>query len=120
MLTEKDLTDLKDKLRPYLPVFKKTIASIKDQDISNYPVFLIFRGDVDAGVGLTLIDKGHLSDDWVVNASTLEEMASKKIVAMQNVERFTEVYKSNTESACCFVWTQGAAQVAFIPLRPKK
>ncbi|WP_020536406.1 hypothetical protein [Lewinella cohaerens] len=115
MLSEKGLHDLKKQLHPYLLLLVKTANTIKDQDISNYPVFVVYQEEEAAGLGIPVVAAEATTEGWSVNASTLEELAAKKVVAMENVERFTTVYKTNEGAICCLVWHEGNAQFVFIP-----
>lgn len=115
MLSEKGLHDLKKQLHPYLLLLVKTANTIKDQDISNYPVFVVYQEEEAAGLGIPVVAAEATKEGWSVNASTLEELAAKKVVAMENVERFTTVYKTNEGAICCLVWHEGNAQFVFIP-----
>lgn len=115
MLSEKALHGLKNQLQPFLLLLVKTATAIKDQDISNYPVFVVYQEEEAGGLGLPVVAADATSEGWSVNATTLEELAAKKVVAMENVDRFTTVYKTNEGALCCLVWQEGAAQFVFIP-----
>lgn len=115
MLSEKGLHSLKKQLHPYLLLLVKTANSIRDQDISNYPVFVVYQEEEAAGLGIPVIAAEATTEGWSINASTLEELAAKKVVAMENVERFSSVYKTNEGAICCLVWHEGNAQFVFIP-----
>ena len=115
MLSEKGLHGLKKQLHPYLLLLVKTANSIRDQDISNYPVFVVYQEEEAAGLGIPVIAAEATTEGWSINASTLEELAAKKVVAMENVERFSSVYKTNEGALCCLVWHEGNDQCVFIP-----
>ena len=88
MLSEKELNDLRQELLPFLPLLEKTAESVRDQDISNYPIFVLYQQEENAGLGIPVVAADSASTPWSVNVSTLEELATKKVVAMENVERF--------------------------------
>lgn len=115
MLSEKELHELRQVLLPYLPLLEKAAASVQDQDISNYPIFVLYQQEENAGLGIPVVAGTPENTGWSVNVSTLEELATKKVVAMENVERFSSVYKTNPQALCCLVWNGGAAQIVFIP-----
>jgi len=115
MLSEKELHQLRELLLPYLPLLEKASESVRDQDISNYPIFVLYQQEENAGLGIPVVAADAENVAWSINVSTLEELATKKVVAMENVERFTAVYKSNPDALCCLVWNGGAAQIVFIP-----
>ena len=115
MLSEKGLHGLEKQLQPFLLLLVKTANAIMDQDISNYPVFVVYQEEEAAGLGLPVIAAEATPDKWSINVTTLEELAAKKVVAMENVDRFTSVYKTNEGAICCLVWHEGNAQFVFIP-----
>lgn len=116
MLAEKELYRLKKELQPSLALMQKAVNSIQDQEISNYPIFVVFKESGEVGVGIPLVKKDDTSDSWSINASTLEELATKKVVSMEKIEQFTSVYKTHQDTICCLVWIQGSAQFVFLPL----
>lgn len=109
------MQQLQHALRPYLPLMGNAAESVRDQDISNYPVFAVFPHSGEVAVGLALVDGTDSSHGWSVNVTTLEELAAKNVVAMENVERFTAVYKTHPDALCCLTLHEGAAQFVFIP-----
>lgn len=115
MLSEKALQELQHQLQPYLLLLVKTANAISDQNISNYPVFVVYQEEEAAGLGLPVVAAEATKDGWSINATTLEELATKKVVAMENVERFIPVYKSNEGAICCLVWQEDDARFVFIP-----
>jgi len=119
MFSEKELQQVKEELQPLLPIMKKAATSIKDEEISNYPVFIVYKEDEEIGLGIPLLDENQMKENWGVNASTLEELATKKVVAMENVERFCDIYKTHPNSICFLVWNKNGAQIVFLPLIPQ-
>ncbi len=119
MLTEKELYRFKKELQPSMDIMEKAIHSIQDQEISKYPVFVVFKEKEEVGIGLPLVVKDDSNDSWSINASTLEELATKKVVLMENIKRFTDIYKTHQNTACCLVWTEGSGQFVFLPLPTK-
>jgi len=116
MLGEKELQKIQENLRTHFPLLVDAATAITDQDISNYPVFVIFRMTDDSGIGLPVIAGNDANANWSVNLTTLEELASKQVVDMANVERFTAVYKTHTDSLCCLIYHAGKAQFVFMPV----
>lgn len=115
MLSEKGLHGLEKQLQPFLLLLVKAANAVKDQEISNYPLFVVYQEEEAAGLGLPVVSAEATPDKWSINVSTLEELAAKKVVAMENVERFTAVYKTNEGAICCLVWHEGNAQFVFVP-----
>jgi hypothetical protein len=105
---------LETELKPYLPVISKAADTILDQDVSSYPIFIVHQMDaVDIGIALL----SHEAEDgpaWSVHASTLEELATKKVIEMNKVDNFREVYKDPRENLCHFVLSDLGANFMFI------
>lgn len=105
---------LETELKPYLPVIGKAADTILDQDVSSYPLFIVHQMDT-VDIGILLLS--HQADDgpeWSVNASTLEELATKKVVEMSKVDAFRQVYKDPRENLCLFVLSDLGANFMFI------
>ena len=115
MLGKKSLHQLQSNLKPYLSIITQAADSIRTQEISNYPLFVLYQQDEHPGIGLPLIAATARANKWSVNASTLEELVAKKIVAMENVDRFREVYKTHPDDLCCLVWHEDHGQFVFLP-----
>lgn len=118
MLDAQKLNALQEVLRPFLPLIAKAADAIVDQDISNYPIFVVYQEEEQAGLGLAVVAGTVENDHWSVNISTLEELATKQVVAMEKVDSFRKIYQSNPNSLCWLVWQNGAAQIVFVP-RPE-
>ncbi|MEZ4985360.1 MAG: hypothetical protein R2795_10045 [Saprospiraceae bacterium] len=101
-------------LQPLLPLLEQAASNVQDQMISNYPVMLVFPATEEASIGLPLVDAGQAG--WSVNITTLEELVTKGIVEMANVDRFREVYKSNKASLCCLLLDNVQPRFIFIPV----
>ncbi len=115
MLSENELKILQQQLQPILPLIAQAADVIIDQDVSRYPVFIVSKSLEDIGLGLPVVPGTTNAGDWSVNASTLEELAAKQVVAMEKVDQFRSIYKSNSPSLCMLVWREGPAQFAFLP-----
>ena len=76
MTPEESLQQLQQTLLPYLPLMANAAEAVRDQDISNYPVFAVFPHSSEVGVGLPLVDGTASSHGWSVNVTTLEELAA--------------------------------------------
>ena len=120
MLSEKELTTLQQQLQSILPLLTQAADAVVDQDVSHYPVFIVFQSLEETGLGLPVVRGTSDTGNWSVNVSTLEELAAKKVVAMEKVDQFRSIYKSNSPSLCMLVWKEGPAQFAFIPRQEVK
>ena len=115
MLSEQKLYNFKKELSVYHTMLIQAAENIADQDISNYPVFVAYQQEEEAGLGLPLIAAAPDTAQWSVNVSTLEELVAKKVVAMEQVDRFRSVYNTHTHDLCYLVWHEGTAQFIFVP-----
>lgn len=117
MLTETALRNLKQQLDVYLSLLAQAAETIQVQDISNYPVFMVYQSEEHPGLGLPVVaaQPGEENFNWSINATTLEELAAKKVVAMENVDRFRAVYKTHSNAICCLVWHEDGGQFVFLP-----
>lgn len=105
---------LETELKPYLPVIGNAADTILDQDVSSYPIFVVHQMDtVDIGI-LLLSHQAQEGPAWSVHASTLEELATKKVVEMSKVDSFRKVYKNPRENICLFVLSDLGANFMFI------
>lgn len=91
--------------------FLKTIQTIRDENVSNYPILIAFPSFTNLNIGLPIKEEGSLS----FNATTLEELAMKKIVDMDRVDGFRKLYKEKQDSFCIFLLEKPAPQFVFVP-----
>ena len=87
--------------------------TIRTENVSNYPIFVATKLEIDLGIALLL--RGDLPDDWAVNASTLEEFHAKRIIDVEKIEEFRSLYRQHNEDICVFVLSEGGAKFVFIP-----
>jgi len=113
MAIEKNFEQLQKDLSPYQPLLSNTSDTILDQEISRYPVFVIHQQMVEIGVPMLIKKEG--GPQWSVNASTLEELATKKVVEMTKVDQFRKIFKDPLHFFCLFVITEENASFVFIP-----
>lgn len=102
---------LESQLKPLIPVIGKAADTILDEDVSKYPIFAVFKNEL--AIGLPLIERA--APAWSVNASTLEEFATKNLIGPDKVENFQEIYKDPTNFVCLFVVDNGGATFIFLP-----
>lgn len=92
--------------------FLQTVKTIQDENVSNYPILVAFPSFTTADIGLPIKEEGNLS----FNATTLEELAMKKIVDLGKIDEFRKLYKEKKDSFCIFLLEKPAPQFIFIPL----
>ena len=112
MQKEQDLKILEDELKPYKKLIGSVADTIMEQDVSSYPIFVIYHEGIEVGIPL---DTGNIEGSWAVNASSLEEFVAKQLVLSDKVDDFKSVYKDPTAFSCLFVVEKSGATFVFIP-----
>ncbi|MEL7121062.1 MAG: hypothetical protein AAFO07_16535 [Bacteroidota bacterium] len=106
--------EIKAFLQRHIPVMRKASDTILDQEVSSYPIFVIHQAEnVELGVPLVARDPAQLKE-WSINASTLEEMAAKKVVDMARVDRFRQIFKDPKNYYCLFILSENGANFLFL------
>lgn len=104
---------LEEEMAPYAGLMGKAADAILDQDISSYPIFVVHQFNLE--IGIPILERRENGPKWSINASTLEELATKKIVEMARVDNFRQVYKDPREFLCLFVLSDLGAHFIFLP-----
>jgi len=91
--------------------FLQAIKTIEDENVSNYPILVAFPSFTNVNIGLPINEGEHFS----FNATTLEELAVKKVVDMEKIDGFRKLYKEKKDSFCIFLLEKPAPQFIFIP-----
>ena len=113
MVEEELYAELDADLKPYRPIMKKAADAVLDQEISSYPIFIIHRHNIE--IGIPLVKEGEKGAKWSIHASTLEELATKKIIGMDKVDDFRSIYKDPESFLCYFIVDEGGATFVFGP-----
>jgi hypothetical protein len=113
MLSEDQIVRLEKELESLLEPMGKAADTILDEDVSNYPIFVLSRQEVE--IGIPLFEGAAGSAGWLIHASTLEELAAKKIISMERVDDFRSVYKSHQDFLCLFILDGAEATFVFVP-----
>ncbi len=104
---------LREEIKPYLKVLREASSMIRDQDVSNYPIFVFYQQEIELGV--TLVDREGTAGNWSVNASTLEEFVARQLIEEENVPGFKKHYRDPEKHFCLFVLSELGAEFIFIP-----
>lgn len=91
--------------------FIKAVKTILDENISNYPILVAFPSFTNLNIGLPISE----GEKFSFNATTLEELAMKKIVSMEKVDEFRKVFREKKDSFCIFLLEKPAPQFIFMP-----
>lgn len=92
-------------------LFLHTIETIQNENVSNYPILIAYPSFTILEIGLALKEEDFFS----FNATTLEELAMKKIINMDKIDEFRKLYKEKKDSFCVFLLEKPAPQFIFIP-----
>lgn len=109
-----EYTGLEEAIKPFLELMEQAAETIVDQDVSLYPLFVVHK-ESEVSVGIPLVHPEGAGDNWAINISTLEELATKKIVLMDKVDEFREVYNEHEAYFCLFVADKDQPGFAFLP-----
>ena len=104
---------LEQELKAYIPTLARASDTIVEQEVSEYPIFVIHQHSVD--IGIQMVDKDSTNGKWSVNASSLEEFVTKQIIQNDKVENFKSVFKNPKTDLCLFVLSELGAKFVFIP-----
>ena len=102
---------LEKELQPYLKVMEQAVDAILDKDVSDFPILVIHQQQIE--LGLPVIDHHKVKGKWSINASTLEEFATKQLIATDKIEDFQSIYKDPNLHLCLFVISELGAQFIF-------
>lgn len=111
MNTKEQYHQLQSELQTVLPTLAKAADAILDQEISKYPIFALSRQSL--AMGSPLIERE--APEWSINATTLEEFATKGLIEAAKINNFRKVYKNPEEHICLFVVEEEGATFVFLP-----
>lgn len=94
-------------------VLKVASEGVRNQQISKYPIFVLSIQPV--AIGILLKDNEGDSSSFFVYASTLEELATKGIVAMDKVDQFISIFKDPEKHFCFLIMSEEEAEFIFLP-----
>jgi hypothetical protein len=103
---------LKNELSIYVKALGEAADIIVEQDVSNYPIFVIHKQEVE--MGIPVIEKDKNGGLWNINASTLEEFVAKNLIFEEKIEDFRLNYKDPALYICIFVLSELGANFVFL------
>ena len=108
------LLEIERLLKRYRNKLAIAADTIRNENVSNYPIFVASKTVVE--IGVMLFPQGQLPDDWIVTASSLEEFHVKKVIDSEKIDDFRDLYRAHAEEICVFaVDTEGSSKFIFIP-----
>ncbi len=113
MENQPELKELETLLKPYRKMMGQASDMVLEKEISSYPIFIVSHKEIEMGV--PLVPRNGLEGKWVINVSSLEEFATKQLIAMEKVNDFKKIYKKPAEHLCLFVIEDIGATFVFQP-----
>lgn len=113
MTDEGKYLQLKEAIRPFIPVIGKAADTIINENVSNYPIFVVSQLDID--LGIPLVNRTEEGPLWSVHASTLEEMSAKRVIQEDRLTDFQRIYNEHSDDVCLFVLSDLGAKFIFLP-----
>jgi hypothetical protein len=108
------LLEIERLLKRYRSSLSTAADTIRDENVSNYPIFVASKTAVE--IGVELFSQGQLPDKWIVMASSLEEFHVRKIINSEKIDDFRNLYRTHPSEICVFVVdTEAGSQFIFIP-----
>jgi hypothetical protein len=108
------LLEIERLLKRYRNKLAIAADTIRNENVSNYPIFVASKTAVE--IGVMLFPQGQLPDNWIVTASSLEEFHVRKIIDTEKIDDFRELYRSKPTEICVFaIDTEGSSKFIFIP-----
>ena len=104
---------LQEDIRQYQAILAKASDAVVDGDVSNYPILVMHKQEVD--VGIPIVEEVAGMDNWRIHMSSLEEFVTKQLIEMDKVDEFIRIYKEPSTHFCLFVISELGAQFIFIP-----
>lgn len=92
---------------------KEASYQIRKRGFSIHPIFVAVQKEIELGV--LLIGKTELENEWSYRASMLDEFIQRNLVGLESIELFKENYKNPDEYCCLFVIQGDFAGFIFIP-----
>lgn len=103
---------LEQELQPYHHTLCQAADAILEKEVSKYPILVVHQQQVALGVPIVIRDE--VKGNWSVNASTLEEFATKQLITAEKIEDFQGIYKDPGTHLCLFVISELGVQFIFI------
>jgi hypothetical protein len=92
---------------------KEASYQIRKRGFSDFPIFPVSKDQLP--LGLTLIAKGEMENQWNYHAAYLDEFVQRKIIGEDKKAEFESVYKNPDEFCCLFVVDGAFTNFLFIP-----
>lgn len=104
---------IENEMKRYNSLLCAATDKILQSNASAYPIFVVAKQPV--ALGISLVDREKQNSNWSINASSLEEFISNKLVFANRVDEFKKTYKDPRQFVCLFVLSDLGAQYLFVP-----
>lgn len=103
-------------IKPHLTLLDRAAATVRDEGVSNYPIFVAYAGaDTERLPGIFVAEVATPRQlVWTVNLSTLEEMVAKQIIDRERLDPFRKVYRESADGYCFLIIDEAGARFGFI------
>ena len=108
---------LQTDVKPHLAPLGTAADTVRDQDVSNYPIFFAYAGvENEQAPGIFVMEiKTNRGITWRVNVSTLEELVAKQVITRERIDPFIKVYKNTPDTLCFLIVDEEGARFGFVP-----
>lgn len=104
---------IENEMKRFNALLSAASDKILDSNASAYPIFVVAKQPI--ALGINLIDRDKVNSNWSINASSLEEFVSNKLVFETKAADFKSTYKDPKQNICLFVLSDLGAQFLFVP-----
>ncbi len=112
--TKKEYAELEKVLKQMRNSLTIAADTIRNENISNYPIIIVSRNDIE--LGIPLFTSANANGSWYFRATTLEELHTKNIVNAEALDNFRQLYKARAADLCCLIPdSDGKLEFSFIP-----
>lgn len=112
-MSTKKFIQLEHQLKEFRDILDRASQEMRNQDLTNYPIFVVHQQEVELGV--KIVDSETTNSSWDIHASTLEEFTYKNLIRSEKLDEFKKVYKDPDDYFCLFVISELGAQFIFLP-----
>ncbi len=112
-MDQKSLELLKTEITPNFSHLRQALETIRNEQISNYPLVILSEYPIELGIS---IFGSQRVGAYFYSVSTLEELATKKIIQMDKVEDFLKIYNEHEADLCVFLIQASGGQFIFLPI----
>lgn len=112
MPQETQLEQIRTDLKRVSQTLRSACETVKDEDVSNYPIVLAHQADPPLGIDLL---KAEVAETlWSYKITTLEELYARNVIPSENLDNFKQLYKAKDNALCLLVVDEHGANFVFV------